>query len=225
MPIAGRRRGHRELQAADPDNRLFARANVRRLTAEQIRDAILAVNGKLRLDVGGPSVPVAEDLEGMPVLGNRKLNEGLFSGIDPVGEQEYRRSLYIQVRRKMPLPMMEAFDLPVMKPNCDARRCTTVAPQSLLFLNNEFIIKQGAVLAERVLAQPGTMDERIRGAWELLFAAPPTESELKAATAHVVEQTENFRRQGGPKAMDPEKQALTSLCQVLLGSNRFLYVD
>ena len=141
-----------ELQAADPDNKLVARANVQRLTAEEIRDAILAVNGKLWLEVGGPSVPVAEDFNGMPVLGMRKLNEGLFSKIASVGEQENRRSLYIQVRRKMPLPMMEAFDAPIMKPNCDARRCTTVAPQSLLFLNNEFIIKQSGVLAERLMA-------------------------------------------------------------------------
>jgi hypothetical protein len=121
--------------------------------------------------------------------------------------------------------MMEAFDLPVMKPNCDARRCTTVAPQSLLFLNNEFIVKQGGVLAERLLAQPSNNEERIRRVWELLFALPPTESELKAAIAHVVEQTENFRKQAGPKKEDPDKQALASLCQVLLGSNRFLYVD
>jgi hypothetical protein len=214
-----------ELQAADPDNKLFARANVRRLTAEQIRDAILVVNGKLRLEVGGPSVPVAEDMDGMPVLGNRKLNEGLFSGIESVGEQEYRRSLYIQVRRKMPLPMMEAFDLPVMKPNCDARRCTTVAPQSLLFLNNEFIIKQGAMLADRLQAQPGSPEEKIGRAWQLLFAAPPTEAEVKASQAYLVAQTENFRKQTGPKKEDPEKLALASLCQVLLGSNRFLYVD
>jgi hypothetical protein len=214
-----------ELQAADPDNKLFARANVRRLTAEQIRDAILAVNGKLRLEVGGPSVPVAEDMDGMPVLGNRKLNEGLFSGIESVGEQEYRRSLYIQVRRKMPLPMMEAFDLPVMKPNCDARRCTTVAPQSLLFLNNEFIIKQGAVLADRLQAQPGSLEEKIGRAWQLLFAATPTEVEVKTSQEYLVAQTENFRKQSGPKKEDPGQQALASLCQVLLGSNRFLYVD
>jgi hypothetical protein len=214
-----------ELQAADPDNKLLARASVRRLTAEQLRDAILSVNGKLRLELGGPSVPVAEDVDGMPVLGTRKLNEGLFAGVEPVGEQEYRRSLYIQVRRKMPLPMMEAFDLPVMKPNCDARRCTTVAPQSLLFLNNEFIVRQAGVLADRLLASPGTLEERVRGAWGLLFVVPPTAAELEASLAYLVEQTENFRKQAASKKEDPAKLAVASLCQVLLGSNRFLYVD
>jgi hypothetical protein len=214
-----------ELQVADPDNKLLGRASVRRLTAEQIRDSILAVNGKLRLEIGGPSVPVAEDFDGMPVLGTRKLNEGLFSKIEPVGDQEYRRSLYIQVRRKMPLPMMEAFDSPVMKPNCDARRCTTVAPQSLLFLNNEFIIKQGAVLAERLLGEAATPQARVQRAWELLFAVPPTESELQASLTHLAEQAANFRAAAGAKKEYPEKQALASLCQVLLGSNRFLYVD
>ena len=204
---------------------MLARANVRRLTAEQLRDAVLMASGKLRLDVGGPSVPVAEDFDGMPVLGTRKLNEGLFSGIDPVGEQEYRRSLYVQVRRKLPLPMLEAFDLPVMKPNCDARRCTTVAPQSLLFLNNEFVIKQGGLVADRLLVEPGSAERRVQRVWELLFAAPPTETELKASLAYLADQTETFRKAAGPNKADPDRQALVSLCQVLLGSNRFLYVD
>jgi hypothetical protein len=213
-----------DLQAADPDNKLLARAAVRRLTAEQLRDAVLMASGKLKLDVGGPSVPVAEDFDGMPVLGTRKLNEGLFSGIDPVGEDEYRRSLYIQMRRKLPLPMLEAFDLPVMKPNCDARRCTTVAPQSLLFLNNEFVIKQAGLVADRLLAEPGLPDQRVRKVWALLFAAPPTAAELQASLAYLADQSETFRKATGPKG-DPDRQALTSLCQVLLGSNRFLYVD
>jgi hypothetical protein len=213
-----------ELQAADPDNKLLARATVRRLTAEELRDAVLMASGKLMLDVGGPSVPVAEDFDGMPVLGTRKLNEGLFSGIDPVGEAEFRRSLYIQMRRKLPLPMLEAFDLPVMKPNCDARRCTTVAPQSLLFLNNEFVIKQAGLIADRLLAEPGSADQRVRRVWELLYAAPPTYAELRASVAYLTDQAEKFRKATGPKG-DPERQALTSLCQVLLGSNRFLYVD
>ena len=212
-----------ELQAADPDNKLLARASVRRLTAEQLRDAVLMASGKLKLDAGGPSVPVAEDFDGMPVLGTRKLNEGLFSGVEPVGEQEYRRSLYIQVRRKLPLPMLEAFDLPVMKPNCDARRCTTVAPQSLLFLNNEFVIKQAGLVADRLLAAPGSPEQRVRRVWELLFAAEPTDAELKASLSYLADQAGTFRK-ANPKA-DPEKQALASLCQVLLGSNRFLYVD
>jgi len=181
-------------------------------------------SGKLKLDVGGPSVPVAEDFDGMPVLGTRKLNEGLFSGIDAVGEEEYRRSLYIQMRRKLPLPMLEAFDLPVMKPNCDARRCTTVAPQSLLFLNNEFVIKQAGLVAERLLSELGAPDQRVRKVWALLFAAPPTAAEMQASLAYLTDQTETFRKAAGPKG-DPDRQALTSLCQVLLGSNRFLYVD
>jgi hypothetical protein len=166
---------------------------------------------------------VAEDFDGMPVLGTRKLNEGLFSGVEPVGERENRRSLYIQVRRKLPLPMLEAFDLPVMKPNCDARRCTTVAPQSLLFLNNEFVIKQAGLVADRLRTEPGSPEQCVRKAWGLLFAAEPTDGELNASLSYLADQAETFRK-AGPKA-DPDRQALVSLCQVLLGSNRFLYVD
>lgn len=204
---------------ADPDNKWLARANVRRLTAEQIRDALLAVTGQLRLEVGGPSVPVVEDLEGMPILGRQKYNEGLLQGTEAVGDQEFRRTLYIQVRRKLPLAMLDAFDLPVLKPNCESRRFTTVAPQSLLFMNNQFILKQADMLANRLQREATTPEAQVQQAWLLLYGAAPTANERSLALNFLAEQTTLLKDQ--PKA----PSALANLCQVLLGSNRFLYVD
>ena len=222
-----------QLDKLDPDNRLLGRMNLRRLDAESVRDAVLAVSGKLKLDVGGPSIPVAEDGEGKVVFGKRKMNEGLYAGIESIGEAANRRSVYVQSRRALPLAMLEAFDLPVMTPNCDARRTSTVAPQSLFLLNDEFVVKQAEDMAERLVRDAADIDARIKLAYRLLFAAEPTAPELKACGTFLETQAKAFRA-GGDKAWQdavkkrpdaPQIRALASLCQTLLCSNRFLYVD
>ena len=222
-----------ELDKLDPDNRLLGRMNLRRLDAESVRDAVLAASGKLKLNVGEASIPVAEDGEGKAVFGKRKINEGLYAGIESIGDAANRRSVYVQSRRALPLAMLEAFDLPVMTPNCDARRSSTVAPQSLFLLNDEFVVKQAEEMAERLFRDRADTNARIKLAYRLLFAAEPTLSELKACGTFIEVQAKAFRT-GGDKAWleavkkrpdAPQIRALASLCQTLLCSNRFLYVD
>jgi hypothetical protein len=222
-----------ELDRLDPDNRLLARMNLRRLEAEAVRDAVLAVTGKLRPSLGGPSIPVAEDGEGKAVFGRRKLNEGLFAGIQNIGEEAYRRSVYVQTRRALPLAMLETFDLPVMTPNCDARRCSTVAPQSLFFLNDSFMVEQADQMAERLYREAGDAEARIDRAFVLLFGQTATPAQRKACREFLTRQTAHFREHGDaawkanvkkwPHA--PELRATAALCQTLMCSNRFLYVD
>jgi hypothetical protein len=95
-----------ELNQQDPDNRLYGRANLRRLDAETTRDSILIVSENLNLKLGGPSVPVAEDGEGQATLGRRILNEGLCAGIEDIGAEKYRRSIYLQSKRGLPLSLL-----------------------------------------------------------------------------------------------------------------------
>ena len=75
--------------------------------------------------------------------------------------------------------MLETFDLPVMTPNCDARRCSTVAPQSLFLLNDEFIVAQSNELAERLFREEKDSVSRIKLTFQLMFGTLPTEAELK----------------------------------------------
>lgn len=219
-----------EMQKIDPENRLLARSSVRRLSAEQLRDAMITVSGKLKPTIGGPSVPVAEDLIGMPILGKQIYNEGLLQKVDSVGDDEFRRTIYIEVRRKWPLPMLDAFDLPVMKPNCDSRRCTTVAPQSLLFMNNEFVIKMAGLIGEAILKHPGQTEDRINQTFAVLFGQSPTNQERATCMNFLTRQTAAFKVQGTQtknKSLTDfaENHAFISLCQVLIGSNKFLYID
>jgi hypothetical protein len=224
-----------ELDRLDPDNRFLARMNLRRLEAEAVRDALLAVSGELKTDLYGPSVPVTEDQDGRAVLGERVLrSDGLFDGaLKPAGERAARRSLYIQARRRLPLHQLETFDFPVMTPNCEVRRCSTVVPQALFFLNDHQLLKRADALAERLMKdQPNHTLGQIRHAYLLLFATEPSQHDLKACQSFLADQLQHFERRATDKptkqkqaTTPPDKLALASLCQTLMSSNRFLYVD
>ncbi|MBU6238127.1 MAG: DUF1553 domain-containing protein, partial [Planctomycetes bacterium] len=230
-----RQQSHRteELNQQDPDNRLYGRANLRRLDAETIRDSMLIVSENLNAKLGGPSVPVAEDGEGQATLGRRILNEGLYAGIEDIGAEKYRRSIYLQSKRGLPLSLLETFDMPVMNPNCDTRRCSTVAPQALLFLNEQSIIQFSEKTAERLWSDSPEMDVRLSRLFMKLFSKRPSDAELVSCRGYLQSQREVFAADQNPewrKRMEaeshaPDLRALASLCQVLMASNRFLYVD
>ncbi len=222
----------------DPDNRLLGRMNSRRLEAETIRDAMLLVSGKFNPKMFGAPVPVMIDETGQVVVGvNTNDTAGRPSGkFVPLNGDEFRRSLYVQMRRSQPLGMLETFDLPRMEPNCELRNASTVAPQSLAMMNSDFTLTQSKYFAERVVRDAGTDPAtQIKRAWELTFGVPPTATELKDATTFLTKQAETLKahpvalpkpRPGQePPPADPTSQALATFCQALLTSNQFLYVD
>jgi hypothetical protein len=200
----------------DPENRLVWRMQVRRLDAEAVRDRILATTGALNRKMYGPSIPVKEDTVGQVVVGvdlPEKQTE------PPLGHEAFRRSIYIQVRRSQPLAMLHAFDQPVMETNCERRTLSTVATQSLMLMNSDFVVQQSNYLAARVRkVTPGDAAERIQAAWKLAFGRTAQPAEVERATRFLADQTV---QPAGEQAADP----LASLCQILLSANEFLYVD
>jgi len=194
------------LDAVDPDNRLLGRMNVRRLEAEIIRDAVLAVSGNLNRKAFGPPLPVTPDEIGQVIIGidNRDGAGRPKTVRESMGDEVYRRSLYIQVRRTWPLGMLETFDAPTMSPNCEARAVSTVAPQSLLFMNNEFVIAQAELFAKRLQAtKPSDVPEQISLGWLSTFGSAPTDVQLREATEFVRSQTGQF---GTPAAVKLSKE-------------------
>ncbi len=222
----------------DPDNRLFARHKLRRLEAEAVRDTVLATAGALIDKPFGPPSTIARDPAGRIVVG---IDKGTITTakVEPGGEQDFRRSLYVEVKRSKPVTVLEAFDAPVMTPHCEMRAQTTVAPQSLLLLNDTFILENARRLADRLHAEaPADENERLRRAWQILFAKEPAESDLARARDYLRLQTASltvYHAQNPPAAPakgapappkpDPAREALASLCQVLYSSNRFLYLE
>lgn len=222
-----------EAEKVDPDNRLLARMNIRRLEAEAVRDSTLAITGELVKEVFGPSIPVTEDSEGKAVFGRRKETEGLFSGVDVTGLKLHRRSIYIENKRTLPLNMLETFDMPTMAPNCELRRNSTVATQSLLFLNDSMITDQMGRFSDKLFEQYKSTQERVNRVYQLLFSSSPTDEERKRCDEFLKKQEEYFTTfpdkewqklvKKNPHAAGA--RAMAVLCQTLLCSNRFLYVD
>ena len=232
-------------KSSDPDNRWLGRMSVRRLEAEAIRDAMLEVAGVRTLSMFGPASAVNPDDVGQIIVGKaiRDGNGIMVAKFDDNPEQ-YRRSIYVQVRRSMPLGIMEPFDTAALAPNCDRRSNSTVAPQALLMMNNDLILKLSERFAQRVISDAG--DEpaaQAQRAWLLAFGRDASESDVASAAAMLVAQRTYFEEEAAkvadPKAattppankpaaapaLPPNQQALAILCQALLSSNPFLYVD
>ena len=222
----------------DPDNHFYWRKPVQRLDAEAIRDSILVTSGAFNDKMFGAPVPVRPDVHGQIVVGEDKTQGDNKMPVEtPLNGEEFRRSVYIQVRRSRPLAMLHAFDAPVMEVNCERRQNSTVATQSLMLMNSAFLIDQASRFADRVARESGPETEaRIRRAWQLAYLRAPRAGELADARqfletqqAHLASlpalsaaKDEKDKPQSAPT---PEHQALTDLCQVLLSSNEFLYVD
>lgn len=224
--------------SVDPDNTLLSRMNVRRLEAETLRDTLLAVSGKLNPKVGGAPVPIMFNEEGQVVIGiDTTDTAGRPSGKTvPLNGEEFRRSVYVQVRRSRPLEMFSTFDAPVMEPSCDTRNVTTVSPQSLLLMNSSTMRVHAQQFARRVQKEGGQeLDDQVRLAWRLVHGQPASESDVQQSVEFVQAQGEFYKAHptpieaelGAPSKTpaDPGFLGLTAFCHALMSSNALLYVD
>ncbi len=216
---------------ADPDNKLYARFKLRRIDAETLRDSMLAATGTLVQSSYGPPSGIGRDPQGRVVTGIDKGTITL-NKVDPGGADDFRRSIYVQVRRSKPVTVLDTFDAPTMSPNCEMRAQTTVAPQSLLLMNDTFVLDSSRRLADRLESEaPANRDAQIKRAWELLFGKPATQDDIARSLAYLDEQTKALTQYHHdiqhPKGVvpNPPQEAMASLCQILCSSNRFLYVE
>jgi len=204
----------------DPENSLIARRSKRRIEAEVIRDSVLAVSGKLNPQPGGPGIKprIRADL-----LTASQRNK--WPVVTREGPAEWRRSVYIYVKRQLLMPMMELFDAPTTTSTCDRRAESVLPTQALIMMNDEFIEEQAGYFAERVLAEAGSVarDQAERALW-LALSRPPSNSRLDDAVAFLAAQQESHQAAGRNEA-DARRQALRDLCHVLLNCNEFVYVD
>ncbi len=215
-------------EAIDPDNRLLGRMSVRRLEAETVRDSLLAISGQLLNKMYGPPAPVSLDAVGQRVIVsvNQYDPSGrLLRDVAAVGDDQFRRTIYIQVRRSMPLGVLVPFDLPTLKPNCQLRTFSTNAPQSLLMMNDPFVLQQVESLAELIFSQVGADPARqLQRAWQIVLGRQPTDAQQQAGQKFLEEQAAAIRK-ASPQLANPQQAALSHLCQALVSSNGFLYVE
>ncbi len=212
----------------DPDNHLYGHMSIHRIDAETLRDTVLAISGKLNRKLYGEPVPVTKDSIGRIIIGEDNLDgeRKPLAAIDMKGEQ-FRRSIYIQVRRSRPLGVLATFDMPVMEPNCTSRNSSTVTPQALMLMNSDFSSEFAGIFAQRVseLAKDDPL-KQCQHAWELAFGREPTASQIETSVAYLKQQKLHYEKSPQPKSKQtPDQLALKSFCQALISSNAFLYVD
>jgi hypothetical protein len=195
----------------DPDDKLLWRFNRRRLEAEELRDAMLAVAGNLNPEVGGPSVMVPIEKELVSALYKPSQWQ-----VTPDPAQHDRRSVYLIAKRNLRLPMLEVFDAPDTLVSCPRRESSTHAPQALELLNGSFSNSEAKALAARLAAESGrSYRGQIDLAYRLVAGRVPTQRELQLAV--------DFLRKEAKRAGD--QKAREEFALAMFNLNAFLYVN
>jgi hypothetical protein len=223
-------KGSDESMEEDPDNLLLSRMPRRRLEAEVLRDGILAVAGTLNPDRGGPGVRLPLE----PEVANQVYKGSWEPTPDP--DEYTRRSIYLFVKRNIPLPLMEAFDAPDTLVSCGERNTSIHAGQALTLLNSSLLDEQSRNFAGRLLAEVEPEPGRLAGrAIEVALSRPARLEERERAREFLERQARLLEAEGVswdtealplPEGVSPALAgAVSDLCLVLLNLDEFLYVD
>jgi hypothetical protein len=197
-----------ELTTIDPDNRLLGRFPLRRLDAEALRDAMLSVAGELDRRAGGPYVPSARSRNGDVEVAESR-------------EGARRRSVYLQQKRTQVVTFLQLFDAPSIVGTCSMRPTSTVPVQALALLNSDFARARAKAFAQRLAEEAGSAREmRLHLAFRLACGRPPVAEETEAMRHFLISQQSVYAGQ-----KDGEARAWTDLCQMILASNAFLYME
>ncbi|MBM3811054.1 MAG: DUF1553 domain-containing protein [Acidimicrobiia bacterium] len=187
----------------DPENRLLSRMNRRRLDGDAVRDSILAVAGTLNLRMGGVGV--------IPPLSAEEIQAARMPQLWPAHPdpaEHNRRSIYLQMKRSLTLPMLQIFDAPDTAASCPRRETSTVAPQALSLMNSEFSGAQAGHFAARVQKQAGEDPAAaVTAAWRIAFGREPGPEEGKIALDYL------------------QRNSLARLCLLIVNMNEFIYAD
>jgi len=207
LPVAA------DVDAVDPANTLLWRFPMRRLSSEEVRDAMLQATGELNLKAGGPSIYVP--IPAAVLAGQSRPGAG-WGQSSP--DEAARRSVYIHLKRSLLVPILEMHDQADTDSSCPVRYVTTVPTQSLGMLNGEFTNEKAGILARRLEREAGSdVAAQVKLAIRLVTARIPDSSE--------VEQDVKFVQELRRKNSLSEGDALRMYCLLLLNTNEAIYLD
>ena len=194
----------------DPQNKLWHRMPLRRLEAETIRDAILAVSGRLDRKMFGSGVT--------PYLTEFMIGRGRPGASGPL-DGDGRRTIYLAVRRNFLNPMLLAFDYPIPFSTNGRRSVSNVPAQALSLMNNPFVLEQAADWARRVVAENSrSARPNPQRCTSSAFGRPPTEAEIQDAASFVDEQIAAIRAWRN-------RRPWADLAHVLFNVKEFIFVE
>ncbi len=192
-----------EYQAMDPENRWLWKQNLRRLSAEQIRDSVLAVSGRLDRCLGGKTLP----------LRNRQFVFNHTSE-DHTTYDSLRRAIYLPVIRNHLYPFFQQFDFPDPTMPTGVRQETVIAPQALVMLNDPLMLDSATALAETILGGHETFEDRLQAIYLRCLGRVPTKAEVERGGEFI----------GIVTARHSVRKAWALYGQGLFASNGFLYL-
>jgi mono/diheme cytochrome c family protein len=199
--------------AKDPQNDLLWRFDMRRLEAEEVRDSILAVDGRLNLTMGGPGVypKIPQEV----LAGQSRPGEG-WGQSDPAAEA--RRSIYIHQKRSLVVPIIASLDMADNDTTCPARFTTTQSTQALGMLNSAFTNEEAAVFATRLRKEAGEkLEDQVALAIRLTLCREPTKADIDRGVRFATGLERDLH-------VAPEI-ALNQFCLLVLNLNEFVYLD
>ena len=200
---------------ADPANALYWRFNMRRLTAEEVRDSILTVSGRLNPKRGGPSVYPRLPPE---VLAGISYPDKEKHWPPSPADEANRRSVYVFVKRSLQVPILASHDQADTDSSCPVRYTTTVPTQALGLLNGEFSNEMAASFAKRLVKDsPNDVAAQVRLAIRLTTGRVPAADEVAKDVAFVTAMKDKHRL--------TDLAALTRYCLLCLNTNEFVYLD
>jgi Protein of unknown function (DUF1553)/Protein of unknown function (DUF1549)/Planctomycete cytochrome C len=199
--------------AADPTNNLFWRQNLKRMSAEQVRDSVLHVSGQLNNALLGKPIYPTLSAE---VLASQSQPGHNWEKSTP--ENQARRSVYIHVKRSLPVPLLSVFDFPDTDTTCEARFLTVQPGQALTMLNSQWMQEQSQNLLDRVEREVGSdTQKQAARCLELTQSQPGTAADI----AELVDLVQRLQSQEGMS----EGLAKRYMALVALNSNQFVFID
>jgi hypothetical protein len=201
----------------DPENALLSWYPPRRLAAEEIRDAQLAVTGELNLTPGG--LPARPELNPEVALQPRHVMGSVAPAYQPAATpaERHRRTLYTLRVRTLRDPSLEVFDRPTPDLSCERRSESTVTPQVFSLFNGQVSHDRALALAHRLEREANTPADRIERAFQLTFGRAPTAAERDKALAHIARMMKQ-QRQCDPKPESLPTSAIRELCEEQTGT-------
>ena len=197
----------------DSANRFYWRCNIRRLEAEAIRDAMLAVSGTLDLTTGG-SLLTTKNREFL--FNHTSQDKSSYADIR-------RRSIYVPVIRNHLYDVFQLFDYTDASVLKGDRDTSTIAPQALFLMNSDLVTELTGSMADRLMSQETTRESRINRLFLEAYGRPVTDEEAERASQFLVKFEKLVSQQAG-QADAPTAEAWQALCQSIVLSSEFVYI-
>ncbi|MBL05839.1 MAG: hypothetical protein CMJ99_09420 [Planctomycetes bacterium] len=206
-----------KLGELDPKGTSYAAFPPRRLGAEELRDAMLAISGELNRELGG--IPVHPEINEEVAMQPRHImgSVGPAYQADPLPGQRNRRTIYAERIRTLADPLLEVFNKPGPDLSCERRDSSTIVPQAFTLLNSPIVRARALALAARIEKEkPGNLRAQVVLAFRLIYQRTPAGDELQRCLAHL-EQTTRSHEAIRPVKKEKPKYVIRQMVEEMTG--------